>query len=78
MKGPKVIFLLVAVQLLVCGSATAQDIINNAGIEKRLALVIGNSKYTNSMELSNPVNDARAMKLALQKGGFDVDEYENL
>lgn len=78
MKGPKVIFLLVAVHLLVCGSAIAQDIINNTGLEKRLALVIGNSKYTNSMELSNPVNDARAMKLALEKVGFDVDEYENL
>lgn len=46
--------------------------------EKRLALVIGNGKYINSMELANPVNDARAMKTLLMSVGFDVYEYEDL
>lgn len=78
MKAPKFIIFLWLVQFLVCESLFAQDNINSSGMEKRLALVIGNSKYTYSMELSNPVNDARAMKQALQKVGFDVDEYENL
>lgn len=51
---------------------------NNLGPEKRLALVIGNGNYIYSMELANPVNDARAMKDALTNVGFEVDEYENL
>jgi hypothetical protein len=44
---------------------------------KRLALVIGNSNYSN-MPLTNPVNDARDMKAALEQYGFDVIKYENL
>jgi hypothetical protein len=54
------------------GSQTAQD------QGKRLAIVIGNANYLHSPELSNPVNDARAMRDALQGVGFDVFEYENL
>jgi hypothetical protein len=46
--------------------------------EKRLALVIGNGKYVYCNELSNPTNDSKGMKAALQKVGFDVLEYENL
>lgn len=42
-----------------------------AQAEHRLALVIGNSRYA-SMPLKNPVNDARAMTLALQDSGFRV------
>jgi uncharacterized caspase-like protein len=75
MKTRKVILLLLMVPLLSLYSLEAQ---NNAGPEKRLALVIGNSAYTYAMELTNPVNDARAMKESLQKLGFDVDEYEDL
>jgi hypothetical protein len=48
-----------------------------AGSEKRLALVIGNAKYLHSPELSNPVNDARAIRDALQSVGFDVFEFED-
>jgi len=44
---------------------------------KRLALVIGNGNYLNSV-LSNPENDAREMKNVLTQFGFDVLEYENL
>ncbi|MGV8057541.1 MAG: caspase domain-containing protein [Smithellaceae bacterium] len=43
---------------------------------QRLALVIGNSKYTAS-PLKNPVNDARGMSAALQKLGFRVIYEEN-
>jgi hypothetical protein len=75
MKTRKAFLLLLMIPLLSIHSADAQ---NNAGSEKRLALVIGNGAYTNAMELANPVNDARAMKDALTKLGFEVDEYENL
>ncbi len=43
--------------------------------EKRLALVIGNSKYSHGAFLLNPANDAAAMAKVLQKVGFEVDSY---
>jgi hypothetical protein len=45
--------------------------------QKRLALVIGNSAYLSGASLSNPVNDARAMKTTLEQIGFTVLKYEN-
>jgi len=45
--------------------------------EKRLALVIGNSNYDHGGSLTNPVNDARAVKISLERLGFKVMEYEN-
>lgn len=45
--------------------------------QKRLALVIGNGNYKASI-LANPENDARDMKAALERYGFDVMQYENL
>jgi TPR repeat protein len=45
--------------------------------EKRVALVIGNAKYTHAGELANPVNDASDMAAALKNLGFVVvDGYE--
>ena len=56
---------------------------NRAGIEltstdrqqtqsdRRVALVIGNSRYTNITPLQNPTNDARDMAQTLQDLGFD-------
>ncbi len=41
-------------------------------IAKRLALVIGNSKYQNVPPLKNPSNDATLMAASLEKVGFDV------
>ena len=38
----------------------------------RVALVIGNSAYEHTSELSNPVNDATAMRDALNRLGFEV------
>lgn len=52
----------------------AQD---NAQIQKKLALIIGNGNYPLSM-LANPENDARAMKKTLTQLGFEVMEFENL
>ncbi len=40
--------------------------------EKRLALVIGNGRYTKASPLDNPVNDANDMAAALGKLGFEV------
>lgn len=47
-------------------------------LEKRLALVIGNSDYPGANKLGNPVNDANDMAAALKKLGFDVIQYTNL
>jgi len=47
-----------------------------ARAERRTALVIGNSAYQ-SAPLKNPVNDARAMAVALNNLGFEVIHLEN-
>jgi hypothetical protein len=47
-------------------------------LEKRLALIIGNASYTGANKLSNPVNDANDMAIALKKLGFDVLQFTNL
>ena len=48
--------------------------------EQRVALVIGNNVYNHKRlsSLQNPVNDARAMKKALEQIGFSVHYGENL
>jgi uncharacterized caspase-like protein len=40
--------------------------------ERRVALVIGNAKYEHAGELTNTVNDAKAIAALLKKAGFDV------
>jgi hypothetical protein len=45
--------------------------------ERRLALVIGNADYKNSLALQNPLNDAKAMAQALKDVGFTVLLYLN-
>ena len=49
----------------------------SSGLEKRVALVIGNSAYETS-PLKNPVNDARVMASKLRAVGFDVLYKENI
>jgi uncharacterized caspase-like protein len=44
---------------------------------RRIALIIGNGNYMNSV-LANPENDAREIRNALLQCGFEVMEYENL
>ncbi|WP_235984287.1 caspase family protein [Mesorhizobium neociceri] len=41
---------------------------------KRVALVIGNSKYVHAVELPNPANDARLIASTLRNAGFEVIE----
>ena len=53
----------IAAALLLAGPAAAQ---------KRAALVVGNSAYTHSAALPNPVNDAGDMAAALKELGFEV------
>ncbi len=43
-----------------------------AAHERRVALVIGNSRYAHAMPLANPANDAAAMAATLAGLGFDV------
>lgn len=55
---------------------TQPDVATPAAAEKRIALLIGNAAYAEG-PLRNPVNDARAMKSALESAGFDVTLKEN-
>jgi len=45
---------------------------------KRVALVIGNSKYVHAMALPNPANDANLMTATLRDAGFEVIEGTDL
>ena len=49
-----------------------------AATERRVALVIGNSSYSNAPVLPNTVNDARDMAVSLRKVGFEVVDGVNL
>lgn len=42
------------------------------GPEQRIALVIGNSKYQNTVQLSNPASDTKAVAQLLNSAGFEV------
>src|SRR3954452_8876799 len=43
-------------------------------VNKRVALVIGNSNYQHAVTLPNPVNDGKLMADTLRKAGFTVIE----
>ena len=45
---------------------------------ERVALVVGNSAYSETTALRNPVNDAVAMAAALRRLGFEVIEGRDL
>jgi hypothetical protein len=47
------------------------------GNEKKVALVIGNSDYMDFAKLTNPVNDARAIRDKLKQKNFEVLYIEN-
>ena len=70
------IILLTVIQLLLCTGITSQ-LIDSKQQQKRIALIIGNGDYGGST-LANPENDARAMRVVLQRLGFIVFEYENI
>ena len=46
--------------------------------DRRVALVIGNAKYTNTISLPNVENDAPAIATALKRLGFEVIEGNDL
>jgi hypothetical protein len=50
----------------------------NAMADRRVALVIGNSKYQHVPNLPNPANDASAVSLLLKSTGFDVVAIDNV
>lgn len=59
--------------LLLAATLSAQ-----AAVEKRVALVIGNGAYKNTIELPNAPNDARAIAGKLRQLGFTVVEGVDL
>lgn len=62
--------------LMLTALGTAQAAAPDAGAPsaKRVALVIGNSKYVHAVELPNPANDARLIASTLRNAGFEVIE----
>jgi formylglycine-generating enzyme required for sulfatase activity len=48
------------------------------GTQKKVALIVGNSTYTNTAPLVNPKNDAEDMAKTLKKLGFDVIAKQDL
>ena len=46
--------------------------------DRRVALVVGNAAYRHADRLTNPTNDARGMRAALTKLGFEVIYGEDL
>jgi Caspase domain len=56
----------VAAAILLCGAL-------GACADTKVALVIGNSKYPEPLNLANPVNDAKDLSDSLKKMGFQVD-----
>ena len=63
--------------LLLCNSIITNAYSGDQATEPRYALIIGNAQYQSLGELRNPLNDARAMKTALQHTGFHVTHLEN-
>jgi formylglycine-generating enzyme required for sulfatase activity len=46
--------------------------------DRRVALVVGNAAYRHADRLTNPINDARGMRAALTKLGFEIIYGEDL
>lgn len=68
---------LLAVAIAVLGTFAPVDA-RAATEERRVALVVGNSAYRNTVTLENPSRDARAIALKLQRLGFEVIEGYDL
>lgn len=69
LRGPRLLVAAVLGGLL----AATCSITHSLALERRVALVIGNSKYSNaSLVLSNPKNDADDVTAALRDLGFEV------
>jgi len=70
-------FLYALIPLFLSAQERGIKLSQSAGPEKRIALVIGNAKYSSS-PLRNPENDAIDMAKVLSNANFVVDAYTNL
>lgn len=61
-----------------CAILAQQAVLGAVRAEERLALVIGNSAYTNTSPLKNPASDAQLISESLRAVGFTVFEYLDL
>jgi uncharacterized caspase-like protein len=66
--------LLCFISLAATPSRVGSDRPSAAALQKRVALVVGNSAYRNTRRLDNPTNDATDVGAALRKLGFQVIE----
>src|SRR6476646_5574855 len=64
--------ILTAVLALVASVMALAGMPDDAGAQKRVALVIGNGAYTKVPQLDNPKNDAAAMEAMFRAAGFDT------
>src|SRR5579871_4789108 len=55
-----------------CRRVNAPSVAYRQKVEKRIALVIGNSSYDGGMALPNPRNDANDIGASLKRLGFEV------
>ena len=55
-----------------------ENYVDNIRVDRKLALVIGNSEYKTFPILKNPVNDAKLLSKSLKKLGFKVIELYNI
>lgn len=60
------------VRVLLAAAVATVLCILPAVAEKRVALVVGNSKYSEATPLANPANDANDIAAALKSAGFEV------
>ena len=65
---------LLTVFLAVCMSGLFSQ---SALADKRVALILGNSKYQNVSRLTNPANDAAMLADTLRKANFDTVMLRN-
>jgi hypothetical protein len=71
-------FIPVMAVLLLAALGAASDFVDVAHADRRVALVVGNGAYRHADRLANPVNDARGMRDALKRLGFEVTFGEDL
>lgn len=64
--------------IITFASPTTYGRINNINTNKRFALIIGNTAYTEVPELRNPINDAKDLADVLRNLGFEVEARENV
>ena len=68
---------LLAIAMFLCTALWLGDALAY-NVDKRVALVIGNSNYQHAVTLPNPVNDGKLIADTLRKAGFTVIEGADL